>query len=153
MCQHGQIPLVLALATFLLTLITHASPPEPVVHCSTGTADCNVTNVYATFPDRSVCQVASAAYPCTEHELLLTVSAAASKNQHMKVVTAYSHSIPKLSCPGGPGGAGLVISSERLNKVVSVDAARGRMTVEAGIKLRELLDAAAAHGLALPHSP
>jgi len=154
MGQHSQIFLLaLSLATFSLSLITYASPPGPVVHCRTGTAGCRVTNAYATFPDRSACKAAAVAYPCTEHELLLTVSAAACKGQHMKVVTAYAHSIPKLSCPGGPSGAGLLISSERLNKVVSVDAARSRMTVEAGIKLRELLDAAAAHGLALPHSP
>ena len=148
MCQQSQFLLVLALATFSL-----ASPPGPVVRCRTGTADCNLTNAYGAFSDRSTCHVAAVAYPRTEHDLLLTVSAAASKNQHMKVVTAHYHSIPKLSCPGGPSGTGLLISSERLNRVVRVDAKRKRMTVEAGIKLWELLDAAAEHGLALPHSP
>ncbi|CAA6657700.1 unnamed protein product [Spirodela intermedia] len=71
----------------------------------------------------------------------------------MKVVTVYSHSIPKLSCPGGPAGAGLAISTDLLSKVVSVDLASNRMTFEAGITLRQLLDAAAARGLALPTLP
>ncbi|KAK1275145.1 hypothetical protein QJS04_geneDACA016024 [Acorus gramineus] len=71
----------------------------------------------------------------------------------MKVVTVYSHSMPKLSCPGGPEGKGLVISTVKLNKVVSVDPLKRQMTVESGITLRGLIVAAAANGLALPHSP
>ena len=51
-----------------------------------------------------------------------------------------------------PLQAGLLNSSERLNRAVSVDAVPNRMTVEGGIKLRELLDAAAARRLALAHS-
>ncbi|XP_020241497.1 probable L-gulonolactone oxidase 4 [Asparagus officinalis] len=129
------------------------SPPGPVVKCNSGNTTCTVTNAFGTFPDRTTCHVAAIAYPTNEHELLLTVSDASAKKQHMKVVTAYSHSIPKLSCPGGPSGAGLVISTEHLNKVVNVDTAKMRMTVEAGIKLKELIDAAAMHGLALEHSP
>lgn len=131
----------------------YGSSPGPIVTCATGNTNCNVTNAYGAFPDRSTCQVAAVAYPSNESELLLAVSNAAAKKQHMKVVTVYSHSIPKLSCPGGPAGAGLVISTERLNKVVGVDLAASRMTFQAGITLRQLLDAAAARGLALPHTP
>ncbi|CAD5193507.1 unnamed protein product [Musa acuminata subsp. malaccensis] len=137
----------------VLLLLVQGSPPGPVVQCRSGNTNCTVTNGYGAFPDRSTCCVAAVAYPSTELELLLAVSDATEKQQHMKAVTMYSHSIPKLSCPGGPSGQGLVISTQRLNRSVSVDMATSRMTFEAGITLRELLDAAAARGLALPHSP
>ncbi|WOK99200.1 L-gulonolactone oxidase 2-like isoform X2 [Canna indica] len=147
-------PLALLFSILALLLPTsQASPPPPVVVCRSGNSNCTVTNAYGAFPDRSTCTVAAVAYPSTEQELLLAVSDASAKKQHMKAVTVYAHSMPKLSCPGGPSGQGLVISTARLNRTVSVDTARARMTFEAGITLRALLDAAAASGLALPHSP
>ncbi|CAN6451869.1 unnamed protein product [Victoria cruziana] len=131
----------------------NGSPPGPVVRCNSGNSNCLVENAYGAFPDRSSCWVAAAAYPSTESELLRAVSDASSVNQKMKVVTRYSHSIPKLCCPGGPEGAGLVISTERLNRVVRVDVESMRMTVESGITLHELIEAVAGRGLALTHSP
>uniref|UniRef100_A0A1D1YZ68 L-gulonolactone oxidase n=1 Tax=Anthurium amnicola TaxID=1678845 RepID=A0A1D1YZ68_9ARAE len=133
--------------------VLHASPPEPVVKCRSGNADCVVTNAYGAFPDRSTCRVAAVVYPADESELVAAVSQAAARKQHMKVVTAHSHSIPKLSCPGGPDGAGLVISTQKLNGVVAVDATAGRMTFQSGITLSELIAAAAREGLALPYTP
>ncbi|WOK99202.1 L-gulonolactone oxidase 2-like isoform X1 [Canna indica] len=146
--------LAVLLSTLSVTLLlVRGSPPGPVVVCRSGNANCTVTNAYGAFPDRSTCTVAAVTYPSTEQELLIAVSGASAKKQHMKAVTVYAHSMPKLTCPGGPGGQGLVISTSRLNRTVSVDVALARMTFEAGITLRALLDAAAASGLALPHSP
>ncbi|KAG6507459.1 hypothetical protein ZIOFF_032804 [Zingiber officinale] len=147
------LPLLSSVILLSAVVAVRASPPGPVVTCRSGNSNCTVTNAYGAFPDRSTCLVASVAYPGTEQELLAAVSAAAAKGQHMKALSAYSHSIPKLSCPGGPAGRGLVISTVRLNRTVSSDPARFRMTFEGGIKLRELLDAAASRGMALPHSP
>ncbi|CAA6667373.1 unnamed protein product [Spirodela intermedia] len=134
--------LLVLLTTLLLCREARASPPASVVKCSSGNKNCTVSNSYGAFPTGA-----------SAGELFLAVSNASIKKQHMKVVTVYSHSIPKLSCPGGPAGAGLVISTERLNKVVSVDLSTNQMTFQAGITLRQLLDAAAARGLALPYTP
>uniref|UniRef100_A0ACD5ZRH9 Uncharacterized protein n=1 Tax=Avena sativa TaxID=4498 RepID=A0ACD5ZRH9_AVESA len=65
--------------------------------------------------------------------------------------TCHSHSLPKLACPGGRDGT--IISTERLNRTVRVDAAKLLMTVESGMVLRDLVEAASAAGLSLPHSP
>ncbi|XP_031499210.1 L-gulonolactone oxidase 5-like [Nymphaea colorata] len=129
------------------------SPPGPVVHCANGNADCVVENGIGAFSDRRTCWVAAVAYPTTEDELLLIVSNASKANQKMKVVTRYSHNLPRLCCPGGHPGTGLAISTEKLNRVVRVDPESMRMTVESGIALYELIEAAAANGLALPTSP
>lgn len=69
----------------------------------------------------------------------------------MRVVTRWSHSIPKLVCPGGDSG--LIISTLYLNRIIAVNTESMTITVECGVTLRQLIDAAAERGLALPHSP
>jgi FAD-dependent oxidoreductase len=90
-------------------------------------------------------------YPSTEEQLVASVAEAVQKNQKMRVVTRYCHSIPKLVCPAGE--AGLIISTLHLDRVASVDERSMRMTFESGVTLKDLVDAAANEGLALPHSP
>eukprot|EP00253_Pinus_taeda_P005806 PITA_05806 len=138
-------------ALFLLAGIANCSPPDPVVECSNGFTNCTVSNAYGVFPDRSICRAAQVVYPSTEDELLASVADAVQKNQKMRVVTRYAHSIPKLVCPDGDSG--LIISTRDLNYVVSVDKPSLRMTFHSGITLKNLIDAAATEGLALPHSP
>lgn len=79
------------------------------------------------------------------------VANATRKKQKMRVVTRYSHSIPKLVCPGGDSG--LIISTRDLKRVIWVNESSMRMHVESGLPLKELIDSAAKVGLALPHSP
>ncbi|KAM3262970.1 hypothetical protein ACQJBY_053243 [Aegilops geniculata] len=142
---------LLLLLGLLLSRRACSSPPPDSVTCARGTSDCTLANVYGSFPDRTACRAADAAFPSTEAELVAAVAAAAAAKRKVKAVPRHSHSFPKLACPGGRDGT--IISTARLNRTVSVDAATGLMTVEGGMVLRDLIRDAATAGLALPHSP
>ncbi|RWV89040.1 hypothetical protein GW17_00048834 [Ensete ventricosum] len=131
--------------------LVNSSPPPDPVQCSSGTSDCTVTNAYGEFPDRSVCLAGDVVYPTSEAELVKAVAEAAASKRKMKVATRFSHSIPKLACPGGNDG--LVVSTRDLNRIVSTDVAAMTITVESGAVLEDLIKAAAAVGLALPYTP
>ncbi|KAF8772665.1 hypothetical protein HU200_005630 [Digitaria exilis] len=142
---------VLFLLLALVVGLSGASvPPDPVA-CAHGTSDCTVSNSYGAFPDRTVCRVANATFPRTEQELVAAVAAAAAAKRKVKVATTYSHSFPKLACPGGRHGT--IISTERLNRTVTIDKGKRLLTVESGMLLRDLIEVAGDAGLSLPHSP
>uniref|UniRef100_A0A0D9X3T8 L-gulonolactone oxidase n=1 Tax=Leersia perrieri TaxID=77586 RepID=A0A0D9X3T8_9ORYZ len=149
--HHVLVILLLPLLAAVLRLAGGSPPPQPV-KCNRGdTTDCEVTNVYGSFPDRTICRAANATFPRTEQELVAAVAAASAARTKVKAATRHSHSFPKLACPGGRDGT--IISTRFLNRTVAVDAGTRRITVESGMVLRDLIRAAAAAGLALPHSP
>ncbi|KAJ0961049.1 hypothetical protein J5N97_000950 [Dioscorea zingiberensis] len=92
-----------------------------------------------------------AVYPSSEEELIKAVAMATQRKTKMKVATKYSHSIPKLACPGGEEG--LIISTRNLNRVLSVNSTSMTMSVQSGLLLKDIIAAAADAGLALPNVP
>jgi FAD/FMN-containing dehydrogenase len=105
-----------------------------------------VTNAYGAFPERSTCRAAAAALPASDDELLAVVANASAAGTRMKLATRFSHSVPKLPCPGSDRG--LIISTTD-----AVDARKREVTVEAGVTLGKLIGAAATAGLAVPYTP
>lgn len=140
--------------SFLLLLIsitvTKCSPLEDSIRCTNGTTDCTITNVYGIFPDRTTCRVRQVIYPTTEEQLLAAVAAASNSIQKIKVATRYSNSMPKLSCTDGENG--LLISTKFLNRIININMEDMTMTVESGARMKEVINAAAKVGLAVPHS-
>ncbi|KAI9093978.1 hypothetical protein K1719_026976 [Acacia pycnantha] len=138
---------------FFLFFINGAfsSPPADPVQCSSGHTHCTISNSYGAFPDRSTCRASQVLYPTSEKELISMVASASKSNTKVKAATRYSHSIPKLACPGGKDG--IIISTNKLNHIVNTDVKSRRMTVEGGVLLRDLINEAARNGLALPHTP
>ncbi|CAH8384111.1 unnamed protein product [Eruca vesicaria subsp. sativa] len=134
----------------LFTFACSTSPDDPVT-CESGNTICTVTNSYGAFPDRSICKAAKVEYPKTEAELVSVVAAATRAGQKMRVVTLYSHSIPKLVCTDGKEG--ILISTKFLNHVVRTDPEAKTLTVESGVTLRQLIGEAAKLKLALPYAP
>jgi FAD-dependent oxidoreductase len=110
-----------------------------------------IKSTYGVWPDRKDCVAAAAAFPTTEAELVAAVASAVRDGRKVKVISRWAHSIPKLACPGGDQG--LVISTAQYNTRVTVDAGRRTAEAQAGVDLRQLVDAAAQHGLALPYMP
>ncbi|RAL38412.1 hypothetical protein DM860_002390 [Cuscuta australis] len=133
----------------------HSTPPNDPMKCTNHTTNinCTITNSYGTFPDRSICRAAKAAYPRTEEELVAVTAAATKENRKMKAATRFSSSITKLACPGGGGGDGLIISTMHLNRTLKVDNRSMTVTVESGVSLRQLINDAAEAGMALPYTP
>ncbi|XP_028782984.1 probable L-gulonolactone oxidase 6 [Neltuma alba] len=128
-----------------------SSPPDDPVKCISNNTNCIITNAYGAFNDRSPCRASQVLYPATEKELISMVASASKSNTKVKAATRYSHSIPKLACPGGQDG--IIISTNKLNHVMNVDVVNRRMTVESGVLLRDLISKAAKNGLALPYTP
>ncbi|XP_010451193.1 PREDICTED: probable L-gulonolactone oxidase 4 [Camelina sativa] len=136
---------------FCFFAFASSTPPPDPVKCESGNTICTVTNSYEAFPDRSICEAAKVAYPRTEAELVFVVAAATKAGQKMRVVTRYSHSIPKLVCTDGKDG--ILISTKFLNNVVRTNPDAKTLTVESGVTLRQLIEEAAKLELALPYAP
>ncbi|KAI3719258.1 hypothetical protein L6452_20153 [Arctium lappa] len=147
-------PVSILKCTFLMMVITSmvsCNPPEEPVRCSNNLTNCTITNSYGAFPDRSTCRAAEVTYPSSEQDLISAVATATRAHRKMRVATRYSHSIPKLVCPAGDDG--LIISTEKLNRVIEIDKDSGLVTLESGVTLRQLIDEASKSGLALPYTP
>ncbi|MED6168921.1 L-gulonolactone oxidase 3 [Stylosanthes scabra] len=114
---------------------------------------CTLYNTYGRWGDRKDCYALNATYPTTEEELLAAVSFAVKHNLKAKLVTRFAHSMPKLACPHQALQSTFVISTESYNRQIQIDTANAVVTVDAGVSLRQLIDALEAAGFSLVVSP
>lgn len=130
-------------------------PPSPVV-CSgpDGGDGCILRNSYGAWNDRLDCRVQNVTYPSTEEELRSAVAYAARHRLNVKVVSKFSHTIPKLACPGRAGSAGsFLISTANYASGIDIDVTSLVVTADAGVPLRELIDRVEGQGLSLVAVP
>jgi hypothetical protein len=113
------------LNTQLLNAETSAT--HPVVH--------SAVSLYSFSP-------ATIAHPSSEPEIVQIVQAAAQQNLKIRAIGSL-HSLAPI-----PATDGVCIVLDRYNNVVSIEG--NRVTVQAGMKLQELNQILAQHGLALP---
>ncbi|KAL0407761.1 UNVERIFIED_CONTAM: L-gulonolactone oxidase 3 [Sesamum radiatum] len=131
-------------------LLIRAMPPPNPVQCSqTG---CKLYNSYGVWGDRKDCPVAAVVYPNTEEELRSAVANANKNHVKVKVVSRFSHTIPKLACPTNQSRA-ILISTEKYNTSIDVDVASMSVTADAGVGLRAVIDRVEAEGLSLVAAP
>ncbi|KAL6957427.1 L-gulonolactone oxidase 3 [Sarracenia purpurea var. burkii] len=144
--------LALSPSTFLPL---HAMPPPPPLHCNQ--TDCTLYNSYGVWGDRKDCRVRTTFYPTTEEELRLAVANATRAKLKVKVVTKFSHTIPKLACPSTaaavPPGNSMLISTEKYDSRIVVDVPNLAVTADSGVGLREVIDAVEEAGLSLVAAP
>uniref|UniRef100_A0A1J3HRH1 L-gulonolactone oxidase n=1 Tax=Noccaea caerulescens TaxID=107243 RepID=A0A1J3HRH1_NOCCA len=135
----------------LFFFVAYSSPPANPISCTFKGRNCTVVNSYGAFSDRATCVSSLVVYPTTEDELLYVVSEGTQARQKMRVVTRFSHSMTKLACADGENSR--LISTEYLNKTLSIDKDAMTITVESGVSLRQLIEDAAKAGLALRMAP
>ncbi|KAK7384987.1 hypothetical protein VNO78_30692 [Psophocarpus tetragonolobus] len=123
--------------------------PQSPVQCST--SSCTLRNSYGAWGDRKDCSALNVTYPTSEEELRIAVAYAVRSNLKAKVVTRFSHTIPKLACPQGKNT--LLISTEKYNKGIQIDAANRAVTADGGVGLRQLIDAVESGGFSLVAAP
>ncbi|XP_022729242.1 L-gulonolactone oxidase 3-like isoform X1 [Durio zibethinus] len=144
---------VLHLLVWGSTLQTiQAIPPQAPVQCN-GTI-CTLYNSYGAWGDRKDCHVKTVAYPTTEEELRLAVAHANRNKLRVKVVSKFSHTIPKLACPSTQqSDDSLLISTAKYDSHIEIDSANFAVTADGGVALRKLIDKVEEAGLSLVAAP
>ncbi|XP_054788984.1 L-gulonolactone oxidase 3-like, partial [Prosopis cineraria] len=124
------------------------APPSPLQCDQYG---CTLLNSYGAWADRASCHALNVTYPTTEQQLRLAVAYANRNNLKAKVVTKFSHTIPKLACPSADNT--LFISTEKYSSGIEIDAANLVVTVDSGVPLRDLIDRVEESGFSLVAAP
>lgn len=125
-------------------------PPDPVRCNQIG---CTLYNSYGTWGDRKDCHVLNVTYPTTEEELRSAVAFANQYKLKLKVVTKFSHTIPKLACPSTTCGNAMLISTANYDSGIEIDAGNSVVTVDAGVGLRQMIDKVEEAGFSLVAAP
>lgn len=130
---------------------TQAMLPPPPVQCNR--MGCTLSNSYGAWGDRKDCHVLNVTYPKTEEEVRLAVAYANRNKLKLKVVSKFSHTIPKLVCPGTGSGNSFLISTENYDSGIEIDVANLAVTADSGVGLRRLIDEVEGVGLSLVAAP
>ncbi|XP_071718045.1 L-gulonolactone oxidase 3 [Rutidosis leptorrhynchoides] len=147
------ISLLLFLSFYTLTTTTiYAIPPPPPIQCTSETNDCTLHNSYGIWGDRKDCRASKTIYPKTQDQLLSIVADATKNKYKLKVVSKFSHTIPKFACPA-PSNSSLLISTENYNSNIDVDVVKLTVTADAGVGLRDLINKVEDVGLSLVAAP
>ncbi|XVF48573.1 hypothetical protein PTKIN_Ptkin03bG0201400 [Pterospermum kingtungense] len=126
-------------------------PPQAPVQCNS--TICTLYNAYGPWGDRKDCHIKTVQYPTTEEELRLAVAFANKNKLKVKVVSNFSHTIPKLACPSSQSDDSLLISTSKYDSRIEIDSANLAVTADAGVALRELIDKVEEAGLSLVAAP
>ncbi|XP_009760726.1 L-gulonolactone oxidase 3 [Nicotiana sylvestris] len=148
LCRGRHLVLLWVLAT--LVTISSAMPPPNPIKCDQ--TDCQLSNSYGIWGDRKICHAPKIVYPTTEEELRQELANANKNNLKVKVVTRFSHTIPKLACPG-TGDAAVFISTEKYDSTINVDVEKRTATADGGVGLRKFIDTIEKAGLSLVAAP
>lgn len=95
-----------------------------------------------------MCRAGTALFPKKETELVHAVADAVKRGKKIKVVSRFSHSLSKLVCVDDEEG--VIISTRDYDSTIQVDKTAMTISVDAGVMMRNVIDAAAEEGLALP---
>ncbi|XP_030452520.1 L-gulonolactone oxidase 3-like [Syzygium oleosum] len=153
---HALLLLLLLLHMDSILLKTASMPPPSPVMCNSpaGGDGCILHNSYGAWNDRLDCHVQNVTYPTTEEELRSAVAYATRNGLNVKVVSKFSHTIPKLACPGRTQSVNsFLISTANYASSIDIDATNLVVTADAGVPLRQLIDRVEGQGLSLVAAP
>ncbi|KAK4338030.1 hypothetical protein RND71_042517 [Anisodus tanguticus] len=147
---HGRHFVLLWISIATLLTISFAMPPPNPIKCNNvnSTPGCQLSNTYGVWGDRQICHAPNIVYPTTEEELRQELANANKNNLKVKVVTRFSHTIPKLACPGNSKES-VFISTERYDTNIDVNMEELTVTADGGVGLRKLIDTIENAGLSL----
>ncbi|KAL8256274.1 hypothetical protein R6Q59_031341 [Mikania micrantha] len=139
----------LALWTLTTTL---AIPPPPPIQCTNGTTGCTLHNSYGIWGDRKDCFAPKVVYPMTQDQLVSIVANATKYKHKLKVVSKFSHTIPKLACPA-TSDSSVLVSTDQYSSNIDVNINGLTVTADAGVGLRDLINKVEDAGLSLAAAP
>jgi len=101
--------------------------------------------VWTNWGGTASCRPAEVEHPASEEEIVAALKRAQTGGERVKVVGS-GHSFTDIACTGGR-----MLNLDRYNRVLEVDKAKARVTVEAGITIADLAERLAESGLAFPN--
>ncbi|CAN4128198.1 unnamed protein product [Withania somnifera] len=148
LCRDHYLVLLWISAATILAISSAMPPPNPI-KCNNVNSDCQLFNSYGVWGDRQMCRAPKVVYPTTEEEVRQELANAVRNNLKVKIVTRFSHTIPKLACPSVNSNNSVYISTEKYDSTVDINMKGLTVTTDGGVGLRKLIDTIEKAGLSL----